>query len=140
MHTFYFIDAEQALKWSTEVMRKAQFPKISPVYKELLLTRSTEESRKTLTDWFGETANLPTDHQDRYALAQDVYKVVLQTLSEDDVTLIRLKYWGDYVTSYQLAKALKEQDILRRQGIYRAFFTPRNYCQTNNAQGDIWRY
>ncbi|MBI1362701.1 MAG: hypothetical protein GC134_01850 [Proteobacteria bacterium] len=131
MTPFYFTDVYQAVTWATEVLRKQRFPKISPVYKELLL-QNAEESRQTVTTWFGEAANLPQDSHDRYALAMEVYKHIGQ-LDEEQQLLIKVKFWGDYRTSDTLARALREQDILRRKGIR----TRLNYRYSDRQTGII---
>jgi hypothetical protein len=116
MTSYYFIDAHQALSWTTEVLRRQRFPRISPVYKELLLQQPDTESRQALSAWFGEHANLPTHPQDRHTLALEVQKHIA-TLEPAQQQILRLKYWGDYHDPLVLARALKEQDILRQKGI-----------------------
>jgi hypothetical protein len=114
MHSFYFATALQALYWSTEVLRQRRFPKLSALYKEVLMGYGAE-NRSCIQDWYGESKNTPQDPEDRIRLALRVQDL-LSHLDSDLAYVLKLRAWGDYINDTILSRALQHQETLRQKG------------------------
>ncbi len=116
MERYAFDTVKHALSWSTEILRRRRFPKLTKMYQEIVLKVGSPKARSSLQSWYGEHGFLPTEYEDKFSFAMDVYMSV-SALEGDLQQVIRLAYWGDYADDARLCKALKMQEYYRRQGI-----------------------
>lgn len=115
MQAFVFRDAEQALVWSAEVLRRRRLPALSKVWDEVLA-----EAEFVARAWEGEKQHyLPTSPLDRLDVALKVEKVMdaLAVLDGEAAVILRLWAWGDWADEGRLRRALAMQEKLRREGI-----------------------
>lgn len=118
MH-YAFADAEQALVWSAEVLRRRRLPKLSRIWDEV-----REEAEFVAKVWGGGSAMrgdfcLPGNEGDRLTLALKVEGLMeaLFRRGEEDMALLRLWVWGDWADEARLQRALQMQEVLRRRGM-----------------------
>ena len=109
---FYFESADQALAWSTEVLRTKRFAKISPFYREIFNEGGTASLAKT----HNAQALLPDDPDDRYGLAMKV-DGLSQKLPEHERQILKFYYWGDYASDVLMKKAQRDVQAMRAKGI-----------------------
>ena len=113
MSDWQFDHVNHAMKWATEVLRHRRFPKINPMYQEIVSKqdKAHQESRY----WHGEYGNLPTDPDERVSLALKVNDAA-NRLMKDEQVLLQLYYWGDYASPKRLAAAEKIQRSCEQKG------------------------
>lgn len=112
---YAFSDAEQALVWSAEVLRRRRLPKLSRVWDEV-----REEAEFVARVWEGErNFSLPGNEMDRLGLALKVEKVLegLARRGVEDIGLLKVWVWGDWADEDRLRRALQMQEVLRRRGM-----------------------
>lgn len=107
MAVYYFDNADHAMKWATEIMRKNSFPKLSGIYREM-----TNDDNEDSVKWFANYGQLPSEWEDKQALAMKVYKL-FDYLSPDQKAILKLRYWGDYSDERRLATAKSAQEYYR---------------------------
>lgn len=113
--SFVFKDAEQALVWSAEVLRRRRLPALSKVWDEVLA-----EAEFVARAWEGEKLeHLPSSPLDRLDLALKVERALdtLSALDNQAALLLRLWAWGDWADEARLRRALAMQEKLRREGV-----------------------
>lgn len=112
---YVFENAENALKWAVEVLRRRRLPKIAGFWREI----------EAEAEWIGQawtgTKNLtlPQQADERMELALRVMEA-LAKVSERNAKLGRLLQlwaWGDWVDEGRLAAALAIQEKCRREGV-----------------------
>jgi hypothetical protein len=114
MQNYVFEDAHHALIWATEVLRARRFPKIATFYREAWLG----EYGAAVKQWCGCHEDLPTDAEDRLALALDIYRLMGEALSIQQQHLVVLYYWGDFADEATYRQAQVFQERMRRQGTH----------------------
>lgn len=110
----YFINSDHALRWATEVLRFRRFPKINPLYREI--AHEKDDVDELPPEWCGETKTLPIDADERFGLAMKVYSV-LESLPAEHSFILRLHYWGDYITEKSLKRAIEGREAMRQKGL-----------------------
>ena len=109
---YYFEHADHALAWSTEILIRKRFAKISPFYREIL----NEGAEVLLSKPRNEKGQLPDDFDDKYGLAIKV-DGLLEKLVEHERQLLKFYYWGDYASDALMKKAQREVQAMRSKGI-----------------------
>lgn len=112
---YVFADAEQALVWSAEVLRRRRLPKLTRMWDDL-----QEEVEFVARAWEGEKHfSLPADEVGRLDLALKVERA-LDAMAKGDregAQLLKLWVWGDWADDARLQRALTMQEVLRRRGM-----------------------
>lgn len=111
-----FADAEHALQWSCEVLRRRRLPKLSSLWKEV-----SDEADAVARAWEGEKAvELPHGAVERLDLALKVEGALdeLARADSEAARLLRLWAWGDWADEKRLWAALAMKEKLRRQGVH----------------------
>lgn len=112
---YVFADAEQALVWGAEVLRRRRLPRLSRIWDEV-----QQEAEFVARAWGGDrNFNLPGSELERLALALKVETALDALLARgvEDVLLLKLWVWGDWADEGRLQKALQMQEVLRRRGM-----------------------
>lgn len=109
METGYqFKNVEEALGWSTEVLRARRFPRLSSIYGEMEQEEGGEKRTANL--------NLPSDYDERLSLAMKVYSFLSHNLDAEEQRLIQFTHWGDYADEKRLRTAEALQQRMRAEG------------------------
>jgi hypothetical protein len=112
MQNYTFEDAHHALIWATEVLRARRFPKIAAFYQEAW----SGEYGPAVKQWCGSRGDLPTEEEERLALALDVYRLLGEAVETQQQRLVVLYYWGDFADEATYRQAQAFQEKMRRQG------------------------
>lgn len=109
-----FLDAEQALVWSVELLRRRRLPKLTLLWREIL-----PEAEFVAKAWTPNHDFLPADPDERWGLALKVESALVELAARhaEAALLLRLWAWGDWADEARLAGALAMQEKLRRQGM-----------------------
>lgn len=112
-----FDDAEQALCWAAEVLRRRRWPKLCALWREV---GGESEAEYVAGRWGGERlVGLPLDAEDRLSLALKVEDALAGVVARDGVAgqLLRLWAWGDWADEARLRGAMAVQEKCRREGL-----------------------
>jgi hypothetical protein len=112
---FMFEDAESALRWGTEMLRRRRWPKMSSIWTEVTAEAEWIEDR-----WLGtKLLGLPEDHEGRLALALRVERAMaaLENKQAEAARMLRLWAMGDWADEVRLRAALAIQEKARREGL-----------------------
>jgi hypothetical protein len=110
----FFMTAEEALHWAVEVLRRRRLPALSAFWKSV-----KGEVDDAAQSWgMGGSVLMPTDPQDRMALAMTVDKALATIGTRDPAHehILRLWAWGDWADDARLQSALAFQERCRREG------------------------
>lgn len=111
-----FLNAEEALHWATEVLRRRRVPHIASFWKEIVheATEVSDIWEKSIT-----SLHMPQDAETRFDLAMKVQQALADVALRDAeaAQLLFLWSWGDWADDVRLHKALSFQEHMRRQGI-----------------------
>lgn len=136
-----FTDAEHALTWSVEVLRRRRLPKQGLWWREV-----ESEAEFVARAWEGEKPlGLPTDAEGRFVLAMKVEQALSEVAKVDGQGAWLLRAWamGDWVDEATLQGALAVQEKLRRQGLRVRIAYRYSYAQLGLLLGvsakEAWR-
>ncbi len=111
MSDYIFDNAEHALKWAVEVLRRRRLPKLSSLWREI-----EAEAEWIAQAWEGDkNLTLPSDRDERMHLALKVMETV--TRSGEGARVLLLWAMGDWADEGRLAAAMAIQERCRRDGI-----------------------
>lgn len=130
---YVFADAEQALVWSAEVLRRRRLPKLTALWREM-----QDEVEFVARAWEGEKPfSLPGDAYSRLDLALKVEKALdeMARVDREGAALLKLWVWGDWADGGRLQKALQMQEVLRRRGIRARLSYKYTYAQLGTLLG-----
>ena len=112
MSDHVFDNAEHALKWAVEVLRRRRMPKLSSLWREI----------EAEAEWIGQVwegdknMTLPTDRDERMHLALKVMDAMTRS-GEGAARLLTLWAMGDWADEGRLGAAMAIQERCRREGL-----------------------
>lgn len=115
MSDYVFDNAEDALKWAVEVLRRRRLPRTAGFWREI-----EAEAEWTAQVWEGgKNLRLPQGADERMELALAIMEGLVEVDADDAVVgkLVRLWAWGDWADEGRLRVALAMQEKLRREGV-----------------------
>ena len=104
---YIFNTLNDALIWSTEILRARTNPQTLDVYQRL---KDLNDGMGFIDQRFDPTSENALHH------ALDIQNIIEKTLSADHYKLLKFKYWGDYATPARLHQARQLQEKCRREG------------------------
>jgi DNA-directed RNA polymerase specialized sigma24 family protein len=124
---YYFVNAKQAMAWSTEVLRKRRFAQNGVFY---MSAADDEEG-----EFYGTAGgSLPQAYDERALLATRVQGLLNSVDEQYREALLHL-FWGDYLHEDGYRKATFVQEYLRQKGIRTRLSYRYSYRQVGNRLG-----
>lgn len=112
MSDYIFDNAEHALKWAVEVLRRRRMPKLTSLWREI-----EAEAEWVGQAWEGpKSMTLPTDRDERMHLALKVMEATTRC-GEGAAKLLGLWAMGDWADEGRLTAAMAIQERCRREGL-----------------------